>query len=302
MILTAMPDLPPRPETAANAAFRRWYLARWGRENAVVCGRTTQAEYPPHTQTLSIKTAWSGRERYFLPHREVVVDDDNYLILNEGLTYSSLLATRRPTESFSVFFRPGMQGEVQAARRQSLDGALARPDAPARAAGFSEHLRRHDRVVSAQLRALRDQVLAGERSEDWLEEQLLLLLDAMLAAESAAAARVERLQAARASTRHELARRLRLAADLIESAHTEPLSLAQLAEAACLSRYHFVRHFRELYGMTPHATLTAKRVRCARRLMQGGETDSERIALLSGFGNRWALQRALRRPPAADAH
>ena len=302
MILTAMPDLPPRPETTANAAFRRWYLARWGRENAIVCGRTTQAEYPPHTQTLSIKTAWSGRERYFLPHREVVVDDDNYLILNEGLTYSSLLASRRPTGSFSVFFRPGMQDEVQAARRQSLTQALAQPDAVPRTTGFSEHLRPHDREVSARLRVLRDQVLAGERSENWLEEQLLLLLDAMLAAESAAAARAERLQAAKASTRHELARRLRLAADLIESAHTEPLSLARLADAACLSRYHFVRHFRELYGVTPHTALTAKRVRCARRLMQAGETDSERVALQSGFGSRWTLQRALRRHAASSSH
>lgn len=301
MILTAMPDLPPRPETAANAAFRRWYVARWGRENAVVCGRTTQAEYPPHTQTLSIKMALAGRERYFLPRREVIVDDDNYLILNEGLTYSSLLATPRPTQSFSVFFRPGMQHEVLAARRQSLEQALDAPDAPPQTAGFSEHLRPHDTAVSLRLRALRDQVLAGERSEDWLEEQLLALLDAMLLAETQAAAQAGRLRAAKPATRDELTRRLRLAADLIESHHTEPLNLARLAQAACLSRYHFVRHFRELYGVTPHAALTAKRVRSARRLMHAGETDADRIALGSGFGSRWALQRALRRHPDAPA-
>ena len=40
MILTELPDLPPRPETPANAAFRRDYVARWGKENTVLCGRT----------------------------------------------------------------------------------------------------------------------------------------------------------------------------------------------------------------------------------------------------------------------
>jgi len=301
MILTAMPDLPPRPETAANAAFRRWYLARWGRENALVCGRTTRAEYPLHTQTLSIKTAWGGRERYYLPHREVVVDDDNYLILNEGRSYSSLLAERRPAWSFSVFFRPGMQHEVRGALQQSLDHALARPDGAARPGEFSEHLRRHDATLTRRLRALRDQALAGERSEDWLEEQLLLLLDAMLAGEAADRAALDRLAAARPATRAELARRLRLAADCIESCHTEPLTLDQLAGVACLSRYHFVRHFRQLYGATPHAYLTAKRVRCAERLMRDGQTNRDSIALHSGFGSRWALQRALQRHGVAPA-
>ena len=206
MILTSLPDLPPRPETAVNAAFRRWYTPRWGRENALVCGVATLAEYPLHTQTLSIKTAWSGQERYFLPRREVVVDDDNYLILNEGRTYASRLATRRPTGSFSVFFRPRMQDEVCAARAQRLAGALDDPAAAPRTASFGEHLRRHDATVSCRLRRLRDAALAGERDEDWLEQQLLLLLDAMLDAEALERRRDERLSAVRPATRRELAR------------------------------------------------------------------------------------------------
>lgn len=36
MILTEMPDLPPRPLTAANAAFRADYFARWGKENLIL--------------------------------------------------------------------------------------------------------------------------------------------------------------------------------------------------------------------------------------------------------------------------
>jgi hypothetical protein len=38
LILTNMPDLPPRPETPANASFRRDFYRRWGREWCVVAG------------------------------------------------------------------------------------------------------------------------------------------------------------------------------------------------------------------------------------------------------------------------
>ena len=57
MILTTLPDLAPRPETAGNAEFRRRFYARWGRENAIVCGHARHAEYAVHPQTLSVKMA-----------------------------------------------------------------------------------------------------------------------------------------------------------------------------------------------------------------------------------------------------
>ncbi len=294
MILTTLPDLPPLPETRANVEFRRCFYARWGKENAVVCGRSTYAEYATMTQTLSVKMAWRGRERYRLRHREVSVDDESYLILNEGSSYGSVLKAPRPAWTFAVFMRPGLHCEVNAARRLAPARALEHVDPGALQGDFSEHLRRHDERVSPILRHIRDSVLDGERSEDWLEEQLLLLLDAMVAAEAADARAVDRLERARASTRAELARRLRLAADYIESCYAEPIGLDRMAAVACLSRFHFVRCFRSLYGVTPHTYLVERRAAAARRLMQSGERDPETIAMQAGFGSRSSLRRALR--------
>ena len=294
MILTAMPDLPPRPQTSANAAFREMFYARWGRENTIVCGRSRHAVYATHTQTLSIKTAWGGRERYFLREREVAVDDDHWLVLNEGRAYGSELKSLRPAESFSVFFRPGLQDEVAAARGQTLAQALDAPPAAPRGVHFGEHLRAHDGAVCAHLRRMQDAIAAGERSTDWLDQQALLLLDAMLAAEPAGALQIRPAPSAR-NARDELERRLRLAADFIDTCHAEPIALAQMANVACLSRYHFVRHFRALHGLTPYAYLLRKRARVATRLLAAGEADREAVAQRCGFGSRFALARALRR-------
>jgi AraC-like DNA-binding protein len=292
MILTSMPDLPPRPLTAANAAFRDRFYARWGHENAIVCGRSCDAAYETHPQTLSIKTAWGGRERYFLREREVAVDDDHWLVLNEGRAYASQLKSARPTASFSLFFRPGLQHEVAAALVEPLTHALESPDAQQRPVQFGEHLREHGGPVSAHLRCLRDEVVAGECSDDWLEQRALLLVAALLAQEGVGGR--SREPAARPALA-ELERRLRLAADFIDTCHAEPLTLADMARVACLSRYHFVRHFRQLHGLTPYAYLLRKRARVAERLLAVGGSDREAVAQQCGFGSRFALARALRR-------
>ena len=141
------------------------------------------------------------------------------------------------------------------------------------------------------------QALAGERSEDWLEEQSLLLMHELLGQARAADA-----GAPRRSARTELLRRLHLAADFIDSSHAQPLTLDDMARVACLSRYHFVRHFRALHGITPYAFLLRKRARVAQRLIERGARDREAVALACGFGSRFALARALQRhaPPAAS--
>ncbi len=298
MILTTLPDLPPRPETAANAEFRRRFYARWGRENAIVCGHARHAEYAEHAQTLSIKMAQHGRERYAVRghRRDVVLDDDNYLVLNEGARYGSVLRGDKAAYSLAVFFRPGAPGEVATQRVRSLAAALDSPDAAPRRAGlFAEHLRPHGDAASMVLQRIAADLRAGERDEAWLDEQCDLLLEAMLAANGQAPA----LDPAghRRAQQRELQRRLHLARDFIESHYTEALTLPAMAAVACLSRYHFVREFARAFGRTPHAYLTDKRARAAARLLAAGVHDADRLAAACGFGSRWSLRRALERQP-----
>jgi AraC family transcriptional regulator len=290
MILTSMPDLPPRPLTTANAAFRESFYRRWGLENALVCGASRDARYETHTQTLSVKAAWGGRERYFLREREVAVDDDHWLVLNHGRAYGSQLQGRAPVTSLALFFRPDLPGQVAAQRARPMRAWLDAPEAAATAPEFAEHLRPHGGAVSRRLRLLHHEALAGERSEDWLETQALLLMDELLGQEAPGDAT--------RSARAELQRRLRLAADFIDTAHAQPLTLDDMARVACLSRYHFVRHFRALHGITPYAYLLRKRARVAQRLLAAGQTDREAVALAVGFGSRFALARALARHAA----
>ena len=293
MILTELPDLPPRPETPANAAFRRDYVARWTKENTLLCGETRLAEYPSVMHPLSIKMAWGGREVYRLRRRDVHVREGSYLVLNDGDEYGSVLKCERPATSYSIFFRRGLAEEIVAARRVGVERSLEQAVEPASSASFSPHLRADDGDVTPRMRYIHARVMAGERSQDWLDEQAVLLVDGLLRAEHAAIEGTARLPAAKPSTRAELARRLRIAADHIESHYEQALPLDTLARVACMSTYHFVRYFALLHGATPHAYVVSCRTAAARRMLAEGVTDARLIAERSGFGSRSSLYRAL---------
>jgi AraC-like DNA-binding protein len=296
MILREMPDLPPQPLTRSNADFRARFYARWGRENAIVCGRSRYAEYAPLTQTLSVKLAWGGVETYTVGKRRLSVDDDQYLILNEGQTYSSVLRGESEVASFCVFFRPKMAGEVMGAMQTSLaqaadDGTQTTP----RVVQFAEHLRPHDDTVSPALQQLMRDVDAGTTDANSLEEALQDLLRRMLRAEHRLRDIARSISATKASTRGELLKRINIAADFICSHYAAPITLDDIAAAAALSKFHLVRLFRQIHGTSPHQFLTRKRLSVAGRLLDRPELGLDDVALLSGFGTRWSLFRQLRR-------
>lgn len=75
------------------------------------------------------------------------------------------------------------------------------------------------------------------------------------------------------------------------SAHlAEPLDVASLARRAAMSPRTFARRFREETGTTPHAWITAQRLRRAEQLLEESDLPVERIAVDVGFGNAATLR------------
>ena len=75
---------------------------------------------------------------------------------------------------------------------------------------------------------------------------------------------------------------------------TAPWSLAQMADAASLSRYQLVRQFARATGLTPHAYLLQRRLQLARHLMGAG-TPLADVAAASGFADQSHLTRLFTR-------
>ena len=278
-----------------DLAFRARFYIHWGRESAVISATTRRAEYPDYTQLLSIKMMTGGSEDYFEDGRRICVDDDTYLILNAGRRYASRIDAMHRAHSFSVFFRPGLAEEVQDSLLRSTEALLADPAGDRRdSIEFDERLREHDRTVTPVLRHIRQAVDAGAGEDGWVEEQLHFLLGRMLRLERRQRRARELIPSTKPATRRELYRRIGLGVTFIHTHFREPIGLKDVARAAHLSPFHFLRTFKALHGVTPSTYLNRKRTGAAVRLISEAKWTLTEIAELVGFGSRTTLFRQLR--------
>jgi AraC family transcriptional regulator len=145
------------------------------------------------------------------------------------------------------------------------------------------------------MRFIRHHIQQGVADEAWYEEQLEVLAARLLQQQRRIRQQPLRLDCLKLSTRVELNRRLGLATDFILSNYQRDLSLEQMASAACLSAYHFMRVFRKVHGLTPLQFLYRKRIQVAIRLQARSDLPMQEIAALVGFNSRATFYRQLRR-------
>ncbi len=77
-------------------------------------------------------------------------------------------------------------------------------------------------------------------------------------------------------------RHLLQAKDLADARYFEPLSVDDLAHAAGLSRAHFSREFRRVFGESPHAYLLTRRLERAAALLR--DTDRSVADICTAVG------------------
>ncbi|RAK51429.1 GlxA family transcriptional regulator [Phenylobacterium deserti] len=91
--------------------------------------------------------------------------------------------------------------------------------------------------------------------------------------------------------------------DWIRNNLSEPLTVEQLAEQACMSPRNFARAFVSETGTTPAKAVERLRLDAARTLVEAGGEPIDRVALTTGFGDpermRRAFLRAFGQPPQA---
>jgi AraC-like DNA-binding protein len=271
LILREMPDL-------STPAARDEYHRLAAEHGAIVSAFTKQAVYGTHAEQLSIKAAFGGREHYFIDGTRRAVDDDVYLIINHGHAYESRLESEGFVHSVAIVFSDAMLDAIGAGQRYQFD----------------EHLRTHDRLVTPLVKYLASMCEADIQEPGWYEEHAYLLLERMKVRSAADRRRIDSLPFVRRRTRDELHRRILTATDYLLSGFAGGITLTALAQVACLDKFHFLRTFRAVHGVTPFYFLECKRIAAAARLLARSDATIGEVAESVGLGNRERLVRVFR--------
>ncbi|MEM7040931.1 MAG: AraC family transcriptional regulator, partial [Bacteroidota bacterium] len=97
------------------------------------------------------------------------------------------------------------------------------------------------------------------------------------------------------STREELFRRVSNARNYVDEHFLEDLNLDDLASLANLSKYHFLRCFKQVYGHSPYQYVIARRLQHGRELVRQNQHSLTEIAYLTGFSDRRAFNKAFKK-------
>ena len=94
-------------------------------------------------------------------------------------------------------------------------------------------------------------------------------------------------------------RRLQRARSFIDEYYDLPLSLSEISRHACLSRYHFLRLFRDEFATTPHQYLTQRRIEKAKELLVTGSLSVTDVCFEVGFESLGSFSTLFRRQVGA---
>jgi AraC-like DNA-binding protein len=95
--------------------------------------------------------------------------------------------------------------------------------------------------------------------------------------------------------RDPVARRLEVARRFLEANLEEPLTLEDIARRACLSKYHFLRVFKDAFDDTPLRYLRRRRLEAAERLLTRTELPVTAVCFRVGFESLGSFSSLFRR-------
>jgi len=227
---------------------------------------------------------FNGSALYRADRAWFAVNEGGYLILNDQQPYEIHIASPTRVESFIIFFPRGWAEQVFDSLTVPSEKLLDEPESTReQPVHFFERFTEHDELVSPALGTLRRAHKNGQLPDIWVEQRLWQLLARMLRAQNDGLRESDALPARRASTREELWRRLNRGRDFIHARFESALTLSEIATAACLSPFHFLRGFKAVFRMTPHEYLSVCRVERAKFLLERTELPVTEICFSVGF-------------------
>ena len=255
----------------------------------VILNATTGNTYRDNIRgPLSLFTNISGKSAVEAGSKRVVVNEGFFFVTNHD-QYYTLQIDKVKTETFNIHFGEYFAEQVYHSlshhAEKLIDDEFHAPLA---------HLELYNKLH--QKDAVIDQLICElhEAGQDKLteEEKLYRLMCELLRKNNVIKQSEKEIPVIKNSTREEIQKRMNTATDYIYSFYDKDISLDELAQVACLSKFHFLRLFKIAYGTTPHQFITAVKIDRAKALLKNQQDDVNVIAKSLGFDSSSSFSRS----------
>lgn len=264
-----------------------------GFPSVIINTKTKLAVRPGVKGPVSIFTNVSGTGFCTAEGRRMQVTDDVYCLTNSQQVYTLEIDSRQPVETSNIhigerFTEQVLRGYTKAAG-QLLDNA---DEAAVAALNFYNQLYRKDEAF--KLLAAKLLRLQGDNFNKMLfDETMAALLVYLLKQHNGLQAAVAKLPPVKTAVKQELYKRLSLATDYIHAGYMQNIQLDDIAAAACLSKFHFMRLFKQVHGVSPYQYIQQLRLNKAMQCLAAGQSVQQ-VAGALGYNNPNSLSRIVK--------
>ncbi len=262
---------------------------------SVIINTTTQREYRDGIEgTLTIFSNIRGQAYYGADNQKASIGEDTYFISNEHQLYS--IDIRQQAETFNIHFSTAMLNEMLPVLTLCTESLLDNAGtASVQPYYFYNRQYWKDNYFRKTVSLLQSGYLSGRLDGLMTEEILAGLLQHILSGQNDFLKKIDTIPVVKAATRDEVLTRLSRAVDYIYQQYHTAISLDELAKVACMSKFHFLRMFKQVHGQTPYQFIAAIRLDKAKQLLSNSDLTVTDIAILVGYEDIATFCRAFKR-------
>lgn len=260
---------------------------------SVVINATVKESYRPDIMgPISLFLNLNGNSRCTVDNHCVNINEDFFFISNRFQSYTLEIDSKKPVETFNIHIGEKFSEGVLGALLSSADTILNNgKQQQVHTVAFYNRLYRRDEIFNQLLKQVQQAQTKDRFNNLLFEEKLQSILLYLLRQHRDIMQQVKSMPPVKLSTKIELHKRLGFAIDYIHSSDLLQLNIDDMAAAACLSKFHFLRLFRQLYGVSPYQFIQSLRIEKASRLLKYSDLPVQTIADDLGFENSNSFSR-----------
>lgn len=282
---------------AMGKDYRGNSLLSTGWPNVILNVKSLATERDEITGPFSLFYNLSGKSRVRLHRKWYQVSSDFYCLSNNGQTYD-LHIPKGHTTTFNIHFGKSLFEEVTQLILKKNEWSLDNREnvnIPAlEVLSRTEYMDDELRLKLFQLYRYR-QFCPGDYLPDREYELTTAILEYLILHAQSKLKKLDQISALRLGTRKELLKRVNAGLDYIHNADLVNLDLEKISQNSGLSKFHYIRVFKEIVGTTPTAYISRLRIQKANKLIFHTTKDLGEIALELGFSELSAFTRFYKR-------
>ncbi|WP_298753985.1 AraC family transcriptional regulator [uncultured Psychroserpens sp.] len=221
----------------------------------------------------SVKIPISGIETYYTINKKIQIDNQSYLITNPYVELEALVKSKTPVVGICVGLTDKFLNNLAVSIGQKINLCLDNPfiNSSNSLDFFTQKNRITNTRFSNVLQSIKYTLLHNTISDVYNEESFYLNFGELLIEnELNIHSKISQLPHSKLSTREEIYRRVDAMNHYIHDNYTEQITLENLSQMACLSKYHSLRCYQKIMGTTPYKKIIELRVKKAKELLSKG--------------------------------